>query len=55
NVTDAWLVPDPDGRSRSTSRRDLPQHTFDIGTANHRKVTAGKAVIRVRLQLERGQ
>ncbi|XP_038112968.1 P protein isoform X3 [Culex quinquefasciatus] len=50
NVTDAWLVPIPMDVSGLDQLDEISRkHTFDIGTANHRKVTAGKAVIRVRL------
>lgn len=50
NVTDAWLVPIPmDVATLDQTDEITRKHTFDIGTANHRKVTSGKAVIRVRL------
>lgn len=48
NVTDAWMVPvpaDPDQMDRMDEI--TRKHVFDIGTASHRKVATGKAVIRV--------
>ncbi|XP_053697488.1 P protein isoform X2 [Sabethes cyaneus] len=50
NVTDAWLVPIPVNPEVMDRQDEITRkHVFDIGTASHRKVVNGKAMIRVRL------
>ncbi|XP_065083559.1 P protein-like isoform X3 [Ochlerotatus camptorhynchus] len=48
NITDTWMVPVP-AKLEQMDRMDeiTRKHVFDIGTASHRKVASGKAVIRV--------
>ncbi|XP_029726961.1 P protein isoform X2 [Aedes albopictus] len=50
NVTDAWLVPVPAYPDQMDRMDEITRkHVFDIGTASHRKVANGKAVIRVHM------
>ncbi|EAT40274.1 AAEL007979-PA [Aedes aegypti] len=50
NVTDAWLVPVPVYPDQMDRMDEITRkHVFDIGTASHKKVSNGKAVIRVHM------
>lgn len=50
NITDAWMVPIPISTETLDQVDEITRkHVFDLGTASHRKVLTGKAVIRVRM------
>ncbi|XP_055599253.1 P protein-like [Uranotaenia lowii] len=50
NVTESWEVPIPLATETMDQMDEITRkHVFDIGSTSHRKVTSGKAVIRVRM------
>ncbi|XP_055643954.1 P protein isoform X2 [Toxorhynchites rutilus septentrionalis] len=50
NVTDVWMLPVPINPEMIDQADEITRkHVFDIGPVSHRKVTSGKAVIRVHM------